>query len=116
VRRALGAGVLLLLVLVLAACGGSSTTYESTSPASAKRLMIEYLDGKRLSYRWVACLHSGRSFEGAAIVRCNVNFGDPHIEAYCIVLRDGKLLSDHQEPAIPCRRDNRAPPATIVTS
>ena len=114
-RRALGAGVV-LLVLVLSACGGSSTTYESTSPASANRLMIEYLDWKRLSYRWVACLHSGRSFEGAAIVRCNVNFGDPHIEAYCIVLRHGKLYSDHDDPAIPCQRDNRAPPATIVTS
>jgi hypothetical protein len=49
-------------------------------------------------------------------VRCNVNFGDPHIEAYCIVLKDGKLYTDHRDPAIPCRRDNRAPPATIVTS
>ena len=49
-------------------------------------------------------------------MRCNVNFGDPHIEAYCIVLRHGKLYSDHQDSAIPCQRDNRAPPATIVTS
>jgi len=113
-RRALGPGI--VLVLVLAACGGASTAYEATSPANAKELMIEYLEGKHLDYRWVACLHSGRSFECAAVVRCNVNFGDPHIEAYCVVLRDGKLFSDHQEPAIPCQRDNRAPPATIVTS
>ena len=49
-------------------------------------------------------------------MRCNVNFGDPHIEAYCIVLKNGKFYSDHQDPAIPCQRDNRAPPATIVTS
>jgi hypothetical protein len=112
-RRAVGAGV---LVLALAGCGGSSSTYKATSPASAKELIVEYLEGKQLTYHWVACLRSGRSFEGAAIVRCNVNFGDPHIEAYCIVLRDGKLYSDHQEPAIPCQRDNRAPPATIVTS
>jgi hypothetical protein len=112
-RRAVGAG---LLVIVLAGCGGSSSTYEATSPANAKELMIEYLEGKHLTYHWVACLRSGKSFHGAAIVRCNVNFGDPHIEAYCIVLRDAKLYSDHQEPAIPCQRDNRAPPATIVTS
>jgi len=49
-------------------------------------------------------------------VRCNVNFGDPHIEAYCIVLRYGSLYSDHQDRAIPCQRDNRAPPATIISS
>ena len=105
-----------LSALVLAACGSSSATYEATTPTTAKQLMVEYLDGKHLSYHWVACLRSGRSFRGAAIVRCNVNFGDPHIEAYCIVLRDGKLYSDHDNPAIPCQRDNRAPPATIVTS
>jgi hypothetical protein len=100
----------------LAGCGGSSSAYEATTPKQARQLMVDYLDGKQLDYRWVACLHSGRSFQGAAIVRCNVNFGDPHIEAYCIVLRHGELYSNHDNPAIPCQRDNRAPPATIVTS
>jgi len=108
--------VAMVAAVVLAGCGGNSSTYEATTPPDAKKLMIDYLNGKHLNYRWVACLHSGRSFEGAAIVRCNVNFGDPHIEAYCIVLRHGKLYSDHDDPAIPCQRDNRAPPATIVTS
>ena len=108
--------VVVLFGVLLAGCGGSSSTYEATTPPDAKKLMVEYLDGKHLSYRWVACLRSGRSFRGAAIVRCNVNFGDPHIEAYCIVLRHGKLYSDHHDAAIPCQRDNRAPPATIVTS
>jgi hypothetical protein len=108
--------VIVLFGVLLAGCGGSSSTYEATTPPDAKKLMVEYLDGKQLSYRWVACLRSGRSFRGAAIVRCNVNFGDPHIEAYCIVLRHGKLYSDHDDAAIPCQRDNRAPPATIVTS
>ena len=84
--------------------------------AHARQLMVEYLDSKHLDYRWVACLYSGRSFVGVPIVRCNVNFGDPHIEAYCIVLRWGELYTDHQDKNIPCRRDNRAPPATIVTS
>ena len=104
-------------VLVLAGCGGGAASqFEATTPSEAKKLMVDYLDGKHLSYRWVACLRSGRSFKGAAIVRCNVNFGDPHIVAYCIVLRDGDLFSDNQDPAIPCQRDNRGPPATIVTS
>ena len=105
----------IIAVLLFTGCGGSST-YQGTTPPVAKKLMTGYLDGKHLTYRWVACLRSGRSFHDAAIVRCNVNFRDPHIEAYCIVLKDGNLFTDHQEPAIPCQRDNRAPPATIVTS
>jgi hypothetical protein len=104
-------------VLMLAGCGGSSAArIEATTPTEAKKLMVDYLHSKHLSYRWVACLRSGRSFKGAAIVRCNVNFGDPHIEAYCIVLRNGELYTNHQNAAIPCQRDNQAPPATIVTS
>ena len=99
-------------------CGGtqSSVAFSGTTPTQAKRLMIDYLDSKQLAWHWVACLHSGRSFVGAPIVRCNVNFGEPHIEAYCIVLRWGELYTNHQDPNIPCQRDNRAPPATIVTS
>ena len=103
-------------VLVLAGCGSNAPRIEATTPTEAKKLMVGYLDSKHLSYRWVACLRSGRSFEGAAIVRCNVNFGDPHIEAYCIVLRDGKLYTNHQDKTISCQRDNRGPPATIVSS
>jgi hypothetical protein len=103
--------------LVLAGCGSSAASeFDATTPTEAKKLMVDYLEGKQLSYRWVACLRTGRSFKDAAIVRCNVNFGDPHIEAYCIVLRDGELYTDHQDAAIPCQRANRAPPATIVTS
>ena len=107
------------VAFVVAGCGSStsgSSSYESATVPQAKRLMTAYLASKHLTYHWVACLHSGRSFEGVTIVRCNVNFGDPHIEAYCVVLRDGKLYSDHQDPKIPCQRDNRAPPATITSS
>jgi hypothetical protein len=93
-----------------------SSTYREVSPGDAKTLLTAYLDSKYLDWRWVACLHTGRAFVGVPIVRCNVNFGDPHIEAYCIVLRWGRLYTDHQDARIPCRRDNRAPPATIVSS
>jgi hypothetical protein len=113
VRAAIGVAALVLL----AGCGGgAASAYSATTPRDAKRLMVRYLDAKQLAYHWVACLRAGTSFKGVAIVRCNVDFGDPHIEAYCIVLKGGNLYSDHQDPAIPCRRDNRAPPATIVTS
>jgi len=113
VRVAIGVAALSLL----AGCGStSSSAYRATPPPDAKKLMVAYLDEKHLTYRWVACLHTGRSFKGASIVRCNVNFGDPHIEAYCIVLRYGRLYSDHRDRTIPCQRDDRAPPATIVIS
>jgi hypothetical protein len=102
-------------VVVLAGCGSSGSRIEAATPTEAKRLMVDYLESKHLSYHWVACLRSGRSFKGAAIVRCNVNFGDPHIEAYCIVVQNGELYTDHQNADIPCQRDNQAPPATTVT-
>jgi hypothetical protein len=109
--------VLVAAAALAAGCGTATTfAYRGTTPAEARQLMIDYLDSRHLDWRWVACLHTGRQFVGAPIVRCNVNFGDPHIEAYCIVLRWGKLYSDHDDRAIPCHRDNRAPPATIVTS
>jgi hypothetical protein len=105
------------LAVLLTGCGSSSSSeFSAPTVTQAKRLMIDYLHSKDLAYHWVACLHSGRSFQGAAIVRCNVNFGDPHIEAYCIVLRKGKLYSDHQDPKIPCQRDDRGPPPSTVTS
>jgi hypothetical protein len=112
------AGGIAALVVLLTGCGGgaSASPYRATTRQDAKKLMVRYLDAKYLTYHWVACLRTGTSFKGVAIVRCNVNFGDPHIEAYCIVLKNGRLYSDHQDAAIPCRRDNRAPPATIVTS
>ena len=52
----------------------------------------------------------GRSFNGAAIVRCNVNFGDPHIEAYCIVLRRGEALQRPPGPGdpVPARQPRTA--------
>jgi hypothetical protein len=75
-------------------------------PADAERELGRQLDGRRLSYRYVACVRNGRRFAGAAVVRCNVNFGAPHIEVYCVVRRDGRLLTDHDDPSIPCPRDS----------
>ena len=61
------------------------TTASRARPSSAR------LDGAAarraaLDYRWVACVRSGARFAGVPIVRCNVDFGDPHIQAYCSVL------------------------------
>jgi hypothetical protein len=83
---------------------------------TVRAALIERLDAKRLDYRWVVCLRNGRSFRGRDIVRCNVNFGDPHIEAYCAVLAGGKLRTNHEDSAIPCARDRAGWGASITSS
>jgi hypothetical protein len=72
-----------------------------------KQAFVAYLKHKELTYRWVACVRNGRTYRGQSIVRCNVNFGmDPHVEAYCSVFEDGRLVTNHENSAIPCRHDD----------
>jgi hypothetical protein len=106
------------LTLVCAGCGGSSGSdgLAEATPPVAKRLLTARLRAHFVAFKWVACIRTGREFRGVPVVRCNVNFGDPHIEAYCSVLRNGRLVTDHDDAAIPCRHDDAGPPATIVHS
>jgi hypothetical protein len=103
-------------VAILAAGCGSARRAESPTPAQAKQLLTARLRAKQLDFRWVACVRNGRSFDGAEIVRCNVNFGDPHIEAYCSVLENGRLVTDHDDASIPCSRDEAGWSAPIAGS
>ena len=103
--------------LVLAGCAGSSTHLSEASPSVGKRLMTERLRAKDLDYRWVACVRVGRTYKGVPVTRCNVDFGiDPHVEAYCLLLRNGKLVTNHDDAAIPCRHDDAGWDATTITS
>ena len=108
----------IVALTLLAGCGGSSSSlgYEGVTPPVAKRLLTERLRAAQLAFSWVACVNTGRRYHGVAVVRCNVDFGDPHIEAYCSVLRAGRLVTDHDDSAIPCRHDDAGPAATIVQS
>ena len=102
---------------LLAGCGGGSATLAEASPAVAKPLMKQRLDTKHLDYRWVACVRVGRTYKGVPITRCNVNFGiDPHIEAYCLLLKDGRLVTNHDDRAIPCKHDDAGWDKTTITS
>ncbi len=72
-----------------------------------KQAFLAYLKRKELTYHSVACVPNGRRYHGRPIVRCNVNFGmDPHVEAYCSVLEHGRLVTNHDNAAIPCGHDN----------
>jgi hypothetical protein len=96
VRRA----ALLAALAIVAGCGASS----QSTPADAKKAIEARLTGKRLSFEWVYCLQTTRSFEGRAIFRCNVNFGEPHIVIYCATLDSGKLVTNREQPAMRCGR------------
>ncbi len=121
---ALAAAVLLLALAT--ACGGSG----AAKPASAqktpaadeelaviKRQLVARLRREQLDFRWVVCLRNGRTYEDMRIARCNVDFGvDPHVEAYCSVLDHGKLITNHDVSAIPCRHDDAGWSTPIVSS
>jgi hypothetical protein len=100
-------GALLLALaslLVLAACGGSQKTSGSTSAASVKAALEARLQNKNLSYRWVVCLRTRRSFAGSPIFRCNVNFGEPRIVRYCAILDDRQLVTNYEQRELRCGR------------
>jgi hypothetical protein len=108
-----------LLVLVAAGCGGSSSIDQTERPdlKSVKKALVAQLKEKQLTFRWVACVRNGRSYRHQPIVRCNVNFGmDPHIEAYCAVFEKGRLVTNHENSAIPCGHDDAGYSAPVEGS
>jgi hypothetical protein len=104
-------------LLLLAGCSGGSPKLTGAPPALAETLMTARLNAKHLDYRWVACVRVGRTYTHVPITRCNVDFGiDPHVEAYCLLLKDGKLVTNHDDPAIPCGRDNAGSDRTKIVN
>ena len=78
--------------------------------------LVRKLQSEYLSIRWAHCYRDPKTYRALRVTRCKVNFGDPHIEAYCSVLRSGRLVTDHDDPSIPCRHDDAGPAAIIVQS
>lgn len=72
---------------------------------AAGRTLRRELLSEHLSLQYVACIRNGRTYHGHPIIRCNVNFGDPHVEAYCSVIVAGRLVTSQQDPSIPCGPD-----------
>jgi hypothetical protein len=118
------AAVALVIVLLSTSSGNGSTVVlapaaagrvTTASIATFHRALVARLDAQHATYHWVACVRSGKRFAGVPIVRCNVNFGDPHIQAYCSVFRGGRLLTSQEDPAIPCGHDNAGYSFTMET-
>jgi hypothetical protein len=103
---------------VLASSGSGSPARASGrittgSPATFHRAMIARLEAQNAHFFWVVCVRTGAHFDGVAVTRCNVDFGDPHIQAYCSVFRGGRLVTSADDPAIPCRPDDAGYSQTI---
>jgi len=117
VAVAVAAVALAAVALIAAGCGRSSPTLRAASPHLARQLMTQRLKTKQLNYTWLACIALPRTWRHIRITRCNVGFGiDPHIEAYCVVLRNGALLTNFEEPSIPCRHDDAGIGRTTITT
>lgn len=98
----------LVAAALVAGCGGGdspSPPAQPATPAGAEAALLARLEGRSLSTEWVKCSATEvRSARGEAIFRCNVNFGEPHIWGYCVVIRDGVAVTNIEEPELRCRR------------
>jgi hypothetical protein len=92
-----------------AGCGGSGQEEPpQAAPAGAagiRQALEARLLAKDLSVRWVVCVDEGYLYRGTPVFRCNVDFGDPHIEAYCAAILDGSLVTQVERPALRCARE-----------
>lgn len=105
--------------LLVSACGTAARTAPRARITTASlrvfhAKMVAELRKGDLYWHRVTCVRTGHHFRGVSIVRCNVDFGDPHIEAYCDVLRAGRLLTNFEDRSIPCGPDNAGKPYTIT--
>jgi len=115
---ALSAGAIALTHVRSAGPGDdrAGVTAGHTLVPAVRSMLVAQLHAERLSFRDVVCVRNGRMYRGHPVVRCNVNFGDPHIEAYCGVLMQGRLITNHRNPSISCRPDEAGRQVQIFSS
>jgi hypothetical protein len=77
----------LMLVVLVTGCGGSEVNRTRVVASQLRARLI----ARDLPPRWVVCVPTRTRLHGLTAYRCNVNFGDPHIEAYCAVLSPDRL-------------------------
>jgi hypothetical protein len=111
---AIAVAAAVVVTLAIHSAGDASSRITTASPATIRAAVVARMRAEHLYYRWVVCVRSGTDFERIPLVRCNVDFGEPHIVAYCSVLRGGRLLTSEDDPAIPCGHDDAGYSASIV--
>jgi hypothetical protein len=120
-RRRVVVGAAVLAVCALAAAllatrsSDGASTAQTARPAAVRAALITRLQRSGLRYRWVVCIRTGRVFRHHAVVRCNVNFGEPHIEAYCSIIDRRRLVTNHEVPSFACQPDLRGWTTETIT-
>jgi hypothetical protein len=117
VRRAIRC-TLLVTVGCLALCSAAAAlgAIEKPDVPAIRSALRTRLRAQHLLARHVVCIVNGRVYRRHAIVRCNVDFGEPHITAYCSVLIGGRLLTQFDVKTIPCHRDTAGSKDIIVST
>ena len=101
------AAPLLAAAALVAGCGGEGemlTPPAPPSPAAAQDAMAARFAAKDLSIHYVRCVDGGVRQGADTVFRCNVNFGEPHIEGYCVVVRGARAVTQVEDPSLRCRR------------
>ena len=70
--------------------------------AVMRTALVHKLQSEYLSVKWAHCYRDARTYRSLRVTRCKVNFGDPHIVQYCVVVIGGRLVTDHERRAIRC--------------
>jgi hypothetical protein len=107
---------LVLAGLALAPAAAATAAIEKPDVSRIRGALKARLQQQHLRVRHVYCIVNGRAYKQHAIVRCNVDFGEPHITAYCSVLIGGRLVTQFDVKAIPCHRDKAGDTTIIVSS
>jgi hypothetical protein len=102
--------------LVLCSAAGALAAIEKPDVPAIRSALKTRLHAQHLRVRHVVCIVNGRVYRRHAIVRCNVDFGEPHITAYCSVLIGGRLLTQFDVKTIPCHRDTAGSKDIIVST
>jgi hypothetical protein len=104
------AAISTLLVAVLLAAGAVLAHGRRSGSAAGvptvQRLLAARLRAHGLSVHELTCVRNGRTYHGAPLVRCNANFGDPHVQAYCAIVSGGHLVTNADRSSIPCGHDD----------
>ena len=67
-----------------------------------KAALVHRLEAAYLNVRWVNCFRDAATYRSVRVTRCKVNFGDPHVVQYCVILVGRRVVTDHERRAIRC--------------
>ena len=90
--------LVLVPVVALSGCGGGGA-----SAATIEAKLTRHLVARDLPPKWVRCV-PGRG----SVFRCNVDFGDLHIQIYCATLVGGRLRAAEWRSPVHGRQDRAA--------